>query len=232
MATTWKGYQEEAAEFFRGVGLDAATDATVRGIRTHHDIDVLVRSSHIGFEIVWLVECKHWQSPVSKLHVLALREIVADVGADRGILLCEVGFQSGAIEAATLTNVHATSLAALRQSASADIFAMRLRDLADRTVTCKQRYWDIPKRERIRRGLRPESGFAGYWGASAVEFAEELVVKALRGVYPFVCDELDGTVMSCGISEFTSASAVLEVLEPVIENLESLLNNEPSGSAQ
>jgi hypothetical protein len=37
--------------------------------------------------------------------VLALRQIVTDVGADRGILLSEKGFQSGAVEAATLTNV-------------------------------------------------------------------------------------------------------------------------------
>jgi len=65
---------------------------------------------------------------VTKLHVLALREIVADVGADRGILLSEAGFQSGAIEAAKLTNVHVTSLARLRDTATAEVMAMRLRE--------------------------------------------------------------------------------------------------------
>ena len=92
MTIAWKEYQEEAASFFRSLGLDASTDVTVEGVRTTHDIDVLVKSHHVGFEITWLVECKHWKTPVSKLHVLALREIVADVGADRGILLSEAGF--------------------------------------------------------------------------------------------------------------------------------------------
>ena len=79
-------------------------------MRTKHEIDVLVRANFLGFDLTWLIECKQWASPVSKLHVLALREIVADVGADRGILLAEKGFQSGAIEAARLTNVQVTSL--------------------------------------------------------------------------------------------------------------------------
>ncbi len=42
--------------------------------------------SHImlDIDIVWIVECKHWKTAVSKLHVLDLREIVSDIGADRG----------------------------------------------------------------------------------------------------------------------------------------------------
>ena len=105
MATVWSEYQEEAAEFFRSLGLQADTNVTLKGARTSHDVDVVVRSRHAGFEVTWVVECKHWKSAVSKLHVLGLRQIVADVGADRGILLAEAGFQSGAAEAAALTNV-------------------------------------------------------------------------------------------------------------------------------
>lgn len=87
----WKDYQEETAEFFRSLGLKAETDVTVEGVRTKHDIDVLVKSHHAGFAITWIIECKHWNSKVSKLHVLALREIINDTGADRGILLAENG---------------------------------------------------------------------------------------------------------------------------------------------
>ncbi|SDW80113.1 restriction endonuclease [Nitrosomonas communis] len=102
---TWKKYQEDAAGYFRSIGLNASTDATIKGVRTSHDVDVLVTSYYVGFEITWVVECKQWKTPVNKLHVLGLREIVSDVGADRGILLSESGFQSGAIEAANLTNI-------------------------------------------------------------------------------------------------------------------------------
>lgn len=136
MADIWKEYQEEAATFFRVLGLDAETDVTIRGVRTTHDIDVLVKSHHAGFDVTWIVECKQWNSRVSKLHVLALREIVADLGADRGILLAESGFQSGAIEAAALTNVHITSLAEVRRTARAEVFSMRLRELYDRIEAC------------------------------------------------------------------------------------------------
>jgi restriction system protein len=163
MATTWQEYQEEVSAFFRSLGLDATTNHSVQGVRTSHDIDVYVRSHHVGFDVVWIVECKHWSTPVTKLHVLALREIVTDLGADRGVLLCETGFQSGALEAATLTNVHATSLSALRGTASAELTAMRLRELFDRAESCGVRYWNIPKGARIEAGLRPGGG-SGYSG--------------------------------------------------------------------
>lgn len=223
MAINWKDYQEEAAAFFRGLGLDAKTDVRVKGVRTHHDVDVVVRSQHVGFDITWLVECKHWQTPVSKLHVLALREIVADVGADRGILLCEAGFQSGAVEAATLTNVRATSLVSLQQTAAADIVAMRLREFNDQAIDCKRRYWDIPKEKRIELGLRPDVGAIGYSGARAVECAEELVSKGLRGVFPFDCESGGAWVMFNGQKTFNTPAEVVAALEPLLADLEALL---------
>jgi restriction system protein len=155
-APAWSGYQEDAAEFFRSLGLEAETNVTIKGVRTSHDIDVLVRSRHAGFDVMWVVECKHWNSRVSKLHVLALREIVSDTGADRGILLAENGFQSGAVEAASLTNVHVTSLANTRVEARSEIASMRLSDLFDRVEHCREQYWSIPKSARIEHGLRAE----------------------------------------------------------------------------
>ena len=85
MASDWQIYQNEVATFFRSLGLIAETDLTLQGVRTTHAVDVVVRSQHVGFTITWIVECKHWKRRVTKLHVLALREIVADLGADRGI---------------------------------------------------------------------------------------------------------------------------------------------------
>jgi restriction system protein len=86
MASTWREYQEQVAAFFRDLGLDAQTNVAVQGVRTQHDVDVFMKSHHVGFDVIWIVECKHWTSRVTKLHLLALREIVADIGADRGIL--------------------------------------------------------------------------------------------------------------------------------------------------
>lgn len=225
MMPAWKEYQEQAASFFRSLGLEAATDVTVGGVRTNHDIDVLVKSHHGGFDIVWLVECKNWQKPVSKLHVLGLREIVADIGADRGIILSESGFQSGAVEAANLTNVHVTSLQELRITASNDIYSMRFREIYDRTEQCRERYWQIPKAERKEHGLRPEAQEPGYSGARVVDLCNDVLSKAFRGIYPFKNDELAIVMEAALPTEFKCPREVVEHLEPLILELESKLEN-------
>ena len=224
MADAWNEYQEEVAAFFRALQLDAQTNVTVRGVRTTHDIDVLVKSHHVGFDITWLVECKHWKSRVSKLHVLALREIVADVGADRGILLSEAGFQSGAIEAATLPNVHATSLADVRKSASNDFMSLRLRELYDRVEVCKERYWNISKQDRIEGGLRHEVGDVGYSGAQVVELATDLLSKAFRGVFPIGSDTLVALVIRGFNRQFATLEDLLSAIDPMIGDLETKLD--------
>lgn len=225
MNPEWKQYQEEAANFFRSLGLESGTDVTIKGIRTSHAIDVVVRSRHAGFGILWVVECKNWKTPVSKLHVLALREIVTDVGADRGILLAEAGFQSGALEAANLTNVRLTSLAEVRESAGTDILSMRLRDLYDRNDACKERYWRIPKEVRIKHGLRFDVSEWGYSGARVVEYVADVLSRAFRGQYPVVSDALLAVARpELGLpSQYLTPAEVGAWLEPLVVELEAKL---------
>jgi hypothetical protein len=52
MADDWKDYQEEAAEFFRSLGLKSSTDVTMEGVRTKHDVDVLVEIDIAGLSVV------------------------------------------------------------------------------------------------------------------------------------------------------------------------------------
>ncbi len=221
----WKKYQEDAAEYFRSIGLNASTDVAVKGVRTSHDVDVLVTSHYVGFDITWVVECKCWQKPVNKLHVLGLREIVSDVGADRGILLSESGYQSGAIEAANLTNIQVTSLADIRDSASHSIYAMRLRDLYDRVGTCKDRYWDIPKDDRIDCGLRPEVGEHDYSGARVIDLCTDLLTKAFRGIYPFESGEIETVILFGRNKQFESPREVVELIDSKVLELEGKLDS-------
>lgn len=221
----WREYQEKAAEFFRSLGLEANTDITISGARTKHDIDVLVKSHHAGFNITWIVECKYWKSKVSKLHVLALREIVQDTGTDRGFILAENGFQSGAIEAAALTNVHVTSLAEAANTASHQILSMQMRDLYDRLLLCKDEYWDIPKCLRIKSGLRPdtyECSYTGYW---AISTAENLLIKGLRGHYPIALDDIEVITSPALINqtipnEIPSPKVLTAIVKSIVEELE------------
>jgi restriction system protein len=225
LATDWSEYQEEAAEFFRTLGLEATTNATVTGVRTKHKVDVLVKSKHAGFEVTWIVECKYWNASVSKLHVLGLREIVSDTGADRGILLAEKGFQSGAGEAAALTNVHLTSLADARREASGEVFGMRLSELYDRVEKARDRYWSIPKGVRIEYGLRPEVSHVGFSGASVISLAEDLLRKGFRGVYPFESDYMFRSAVPSVPAVIDSVEALFCHLEPAINELEKRLDD-------
>ncbi len=220
----WKQYQENTAEYFRSIGLNASTDVTVKGIRTNHDIDVLVVSHYVGFDITWVVECKYWKHPVNKLHVLGLREIVSDVGADRGILLSESGFQSGAFEAANLTNIELTSLANMRENASHSIYAMRLRDLYDRVNICKDRYWEIPKSKRIEFGLRAEWYEHDYSGARVINMCINLLTRAFRGIYPFQSEDLEAFRQFGKDKYFDSPKEVVELVESQVSELEVKLD--------
>lgn len=220
----WKQYQETTAEFFRSLGLQAETDVTINGVRTTHDIDVLVKSKHAGFEITWIIECKLWQTKVTKLHVLGLREIISDTGADRGILLAENGFQSGAIEAASLTNVHLTNLTNVMSTASHDILSLRLREIYDRTVICKEAYWNIPKYTRMDYELRPEVGETGYSGDHAIKILEDLTSKGFRGVYPITPDvHYMMTSQLLAGENLPSEIANLEELVKITERMASVL---------
>jgi restriction system protein len=226
MNPPWKAYQEEAADFFRSLGLAAETDVSLQGARTAHDIDVVVTFNVAGFDVCWLVECKHWKAAVTKLHVLALRQIVSDLGADRGIILCEVGFQSGAIEAANLTNVQVTSLAGLAVSSRTAIYAARLRDLYDRTEEASEKYWDIPKDVRIARGLRFDLGGNEdmYSGARVVDLSKYLLSCAFRGRYPIEIDALQKLFMPTLPDKFDNEEQLTTTLEALIGDLETRLS--------
>jgi hypothetical protein len=219
----WKDYQEEAATFFRTLGLTAETDVRLQGVRTSHDVDVVVKSVYVGFDVLWLVECKHWKTPVSKLHVLGLRQIVLDLGADRGILLSESGFQAGAAEAAALTNIQLTSLAVLVERTKDEVFAMRLREFFDRVETCAERYWDIPKESRIKMGLRPDFLGFGYSGTHVTAYCKDLLSQAMRGRYPIELESLPALAFPELGRKFNGPKEVLSVLEEKIAELEGKL---------
>jgi hypothetical protein len=121
----WREYQQGAAEFFAALGMLAEVEARVKGSRVSHRIDVAVSFSAYGVDHRWLVECKLWKSRVPKEKVMALKAIVEDVGADRGFLLSENGFQSGATTAARFSNITLTNLEDLRANAEADFQAIR-----------------------------------------------------------------------------------------------------------
>ena len=105
MYGNWREYQEAVAEVFRKLGCNAEVNKTVCGARGSHDVDVYVTFEKFGYECRWIIECKLWSTRVDRSAVLTLQSITQNVGADRGLIFSESGFQSGAQTAAQNTNV-------------------------------------------------------------------------------------------------------------------------------
>jgi hypothetical protein len=131
---TWQKLQEETAEFFRSLRCETQIEAKVIGARAEHKIDVWVRFRKFGLETEWVIECKDWNSAIPKEKVLALKSLVEDVGADRGVLISAAGFQSGAVRASEKTNITLTDLAGLKETAHEDLIASVLYRIETRAI--------------------------------------------------------------------------------------------------
>jgi hypothetical protein len=150
----WFNFQEEIKEYFNSIGAEAETNVRVKGVRTYHDIDVLVKTKFLGEDLSWIVEAKHWKSKVTKAQVLALRSIVDDIGADRGFIISISGFQRGAFEAADRTNVKLKTFDEMKIETKGLIEAEVLKTYNKRLLLIENRYWSHSKKNRIKYGLR------------------------------------------------------------------------------
>jgi len=152
----WYEFQETICSHFNSIGARAETNVKVQGTRTTHDIDILVKTKYLGQDLLWVVEAKKWKSKVNKLQVLGLRTIIDDIGSDKGFIISENGFQSGAIEAAENTNVRLITLSQLIVETGELIQSEIIKSYKKRLFLIEHRYWAHEKKIRVKYGLRGE----------------------------------------------------------------------------
>jgi hypothetical protein len=133
----WREYQEKVARIFRELGCSAEVDKTVQGARATHQVDVWVRHKSFGLEQRWVIECKDWRAQIPKEKVLALKSLVDDVGADKGLIVASSGFQRGARKAAEQTNITLATIAELRKLVEEDVLRNALVRMERRTAKLK-----------------------------------------------------------------------------------------------
>lgn len=184
MARDWRDYQEEVAGFFRSLGIQAETNVVLEGVRGRHTVDVLARPVLGGQAMMWVVECKLWRTRVPKEKVLVLQSIVHDVGADRGYLMAENGYQSGALRAALVSNVVLKCLGDLRETAEYDLDILNVKSDLERAVQLQTRYWHLGKEERIAGRLRPEAGMPCHSARAVLNEIIESIGSALTLGFP------------------------------------------------
>jgi len=83
----------------------------IAGTDGEYIIDVVVRFLALGADFLVLVECKHLIRKVERQDVQVLLAKVASVGAHKGMIFSNSGFQSGAIEFATAHGIALVQIA-------------------------------------------------------------------------------------------------------------------------
>ena len=122
----WEKYQHQASWLLGELGFTTEVNARLTEANgAANMIDVAARRTVAGVDLLWIIECKYWNKPVDMGAVRDLRTLVLDLGADRGLLMSESGFQSGAIMTAKQKNITLTSLDDLRENADDEILAAR-----------------------------------------------------------------------------------------------------------
>jgi Restriction endonuclease len=226
----WREYQEQTADLFRALDCIVEINALVSGARARHDVDVLVRFVRFGLVTTWVVECKFWKSPVTKEKVLVLREVVDDLGADRGVLVSEAGFQSGAVRAAQSTNITLTSLAEMRETARTDLSASLFQAMQTECTHLKYALMDLLEHRKTSTHSWTSQPRPGVNGDAILRAVGQLAVlemgfdrvKLQRPPYLTKVDDGDG-------SRAYSANTVEEFLEAaasVIGDVRSVLSEQ------
>ncbi|KVV03109.1 MULTISPECIES: restriction endonuclease [unclassified Pseudomonas] len=182
----WYQFQEDICSYFRSIGASAETNATVQGVRTSHDVDVLIKTKYLGEDLVWIVEAKQWKSRVNKLQVLALRTIAEDIGVDRAFIISEAGFQSGAYEAAENTNVKLKTYEELKTDTRHLVESEIIKTYKKRLELIETRYWSHSKSIRKKYGLRGEIWDfpVNFSGMTLLQTAQDAIFAAEANEYP------------------------------------------------
>lgn len=102
---SWQDLQRKVADFLAELGYDTEIEKNIQTVRETINIDVVAINTIDIPQSKILCECKHWSNPVPKTVVHAFRTVVADFGANYGIIISKAGFQSGSHEAVKNTNI-------------------------------------------------------------------------------------------------------------------------------
>ncbi len=181
----WKQYQEDVAALLSEFGFIVTTDERISGARGEHAIDVAARMRVAGIDQLWVVECKDWKRAIPKERALTFLGIVADIGADRGLMFSESGFQAGAIRTVSRTNITLTNLEDFKQNSADELASLRIRSLDANIERLSQQYlsiWDLVAEDRaaILARYSGPSGMIGRPDPTAVQSRLSVLRHALE----------------------------------------------------
>lgn len=147
----WKDLQDKVADLFREMGYEVHSPHVVQHVRGSKEVDVYVRDPRTSVPHVILIECKHWGSNLPQDTVHGFRTVMADCGANTGIIVGSTGFQSGAEEAVAYTNIELRTWESLQRAFGNEWFLRQKERLAPLDAKLKLTdgtyldQWETPK---------------------------------------------------------------------------------------
>jgi hypothetical protein len=95
----WRRFEEAVASIQKYIAPNAriTLDEKILGkSNTERQIDIVIRCDIGQFSVLVIVDCKDWKNPIDIADVGQFIDMVEDVGANKGALICNAGFTNGA----------------------------------------------------------------------------------------------------------------------------------------
>jgi Restriction endonuclease len=124
--------EKRVEALLRDAGLRPRRRQIVKGARQSDEFDVIVEVKSLGIDGRWVIECKDWSKNVDKGTVLTFLGRVANIGADKGIMVTRTGYQSGCRAAIKNTNVILLTVGELEDFVEEEVAAAALRQARTR----------------------------------------------------------------------------------------------------
>jgi hypothetical protein len=102
-----------------------------------------------------IIECKYWDSRVKKAQVATLMGVIADIGAEKGIIVSKKGFQMGARKLAAYTNISLVTYDELLRDSAIFVNRFKLMDAQKRIKKMKaplKRFQNLMRDEAYKMG--------------------------------------------------------------------------------
>jgi restriction system protein len=101
----WRVLQDGVCRILNEIGLQAQTNVEVLTPRGRVTLDVYAIDSRNIDNILYIVECKNWNTHIPQSVVHSFTTVMHEVGANVGYIITKHGFQSGATDYMKNTNI-------------------------------------------------------------------------------------------------------------------------------